>query len=249
MSSSTRPPDAAHLAPLEPPQSPRVTVLRVVLVLLYPLLAHLAAVEGDPRLAALALGDILLIVLLDGLLAKRRKSLLVLLLALPALLLLSRTPFAMLPLLVMPALLLATAALGFARTLRAGKTPLIASIVEVLEGDDANNLPAPLRRYARGLTLAWAILLGSLALVNLSLALCAVPGGVLASVGITPPLTVTNTQWSWFANGFNYGIVGLFFVAEFIYRRQCFPERVHGFRHFATRLARMGPSFWRRALH
>ncbi len=249
MSSSTRLPDAAGPAPQEQPASPRVPALRVMLVLLYPLLAHLAAVAGDPRLAALALGDILLILLLDGLLAKRSRSLVLLLVAVPGLLLLSRTPFAMLPLLIMPALLLATAALGFARTLRAGKTPLIASIVEVLEGDDANNLPAPLRRYTRGLTLAWAVLLGSLAVVNLSLALCAVPGGVLASVGIAPPISVTNTQWSWFANGFNYGIVGLFFVAEFICRRQCFPERVHGFRHFATRLVRMGPSFWRRALH
>ena len=249
MSSNTRPPDAALPAPLEHPQSPRVTALRVLLALLYPLLAHLAAVTGDSRLAAVALGDIALIVLLEGLLARHARSLLLMLLALPGLALLSQTPFAMAPLLVMPALLLATVALGFARTLRAGKTPLIASIIEVLEGDDANNLPAPLRRYARGLTLAWAVLLASLALVNATLALCAVPGGVLASVGIPSPLTVTNTQWSWFANGFNYGIVGVFFVVEFVCRRQCFPERVHGFRHFATRLARMGPSFWRMALH
>lgn len=249
MSSNTKPPDAERPATLEHPPSPRATVLRVLLVLLYPLLAHLAAVGGDPRLAAVALGDVLLIVLLDRLLARRLRPLLLVLLAIPGLLLLSGTRFAMAPLLVMPALLLATAASGFARTLRAGKTPLIASIVEVLEGDDATSLPVPLRRYTRGLTLAWAILLGGLALVNAALALFAEPGGVLASVGIASPLTVTNRQWSWFANGFNYGIVGLFFVAEFAYRRQRFPERIHGFRHFATRLARMGPSFWRRALH
>ena len=225
------------------------TSLRVMLVLLYPLLAHTAAVHGDPRLAALALGDILIVLLLDGLLARRVRPLLLMLLAIPGLLLLSRTPLAMLPLLVMPALLLATVAVGFARTLRRGRTPLIASIIEVLEGDDAANLPDKLARYARGLTRAWAILLASLALVNLLLALCAVPGGVLASFGVDPPITVSNTQWSWFANGFNYGIVALFFVVEFIVRRRCFPERVHGFRHFATRLVRMGPSFWRRALH
>ena len=226
-----------------------VTTLRVSLVLLYPLLAHAAAVQGDPRLAALALGDILLVLLLDGLLAGRLRPLLLLLLAIPGLVLLSRTPLAMMPMLVMPAVLLATVALGFARTLRAGRTPLIASIIEVLEGEDAVTLPAKLSRYARGLTRAWAILLGSLALVNLLLALCAVPGGVLASLGIDPPITVSNTQWSWFANGFNYGIVALFFVIEFIVRRCTFPEREHGFRHFATRLLRMGPAFWRKALH
>lgn len=249
MSSSKRPPDVAPIARQDHHASIFVTTLRVMLVLLYPLLAHAAAVHGDQRLAALALGDILIVLLLDGLLAGRLRPTLLMLLAIPGLLLLSRTPWAMLPLLVMPSLLLATVALGFARTLRAGRTPLIASIIEVLEGDDAANLPARLGGYARGLTHAWAILLSSLALVNLLLALCAVPGGVLASLGIDPPITVSNTQWSWFANGFNYGIVGLFFVIEFIVRRRCFPERVHGFRHFATRLVRMGPAFWRRALH
>ncbi|MDQ3039511.1 MAG: ketosynthase [Pseudomonadota bacterium] len=219
------------------------------MVLLYPLLAHVAAVAGDPRWAAIALGDILLVTLLDGLWARRPGAMWLALLAIPGLVLLSRTDFAMLPLLVMPAILLGIVSLGFARTLRAGRTPLIASIVEVLEGDDVDTMPPPLRRYTRGLTLAWAVLLAGLALVNAGLALLAVPGGVLASVGLTPPLTVTNVQWSWFANGFNYGIVGLFFVVEFAYRRQCFPERILGFRHFATRLARMGPSFWRKALH
>lgn len=225
-----------------------MTVVRVGLLLLYPLLAHMAAVEGDRRLAALALGDIALVVLLDGLLARRARHWLLLLVAIPALSLLSHSRFALVPLLLMPALLLAIAASGFARTLRPGRTPLIASIVEVLEGDDAANLPDRLRRYARWLTFAWALVLGSLALVNLLLALCAVPGGVLASVGIAPPLAVTSTQWSWFANGFNYGLLGLFFVVEFACRRRCFPERVHGFRHFATRLAKLGPSFWRKAL-
>lgn len=249
MSSSTRPPEGASVARRNHHASILATTSRVILVLLYPLLAHVAAVHGDHRLAALALGDIALVLLLDGVLAGRLRPLMLLLLAIPGLLLLSRSAFALMPLLVMPAVLLATVALGFARTLRAGRTPLIASIIEVLEGDAADNLPAPLSRYARNLTRAWAILLGSLALVNLMLALFAVPGGVLASLGIDAPVTVSNTQWSWFANGFNYGIVGLFFVAEFACRRYCFPERVHGFRHFATRLARMGPDFWRRALH
>ena len=249
MSSSTKPPEGDIAALPAHRASKFVTVLRVGLVVLYPLLAHMAAVEGDHQLAAFALGDILLVLLLDGLLAGRIKQWLLLLLAVPALVLLSRSAFAVVPLLLMPALLIAVAASGFARTLRPGRTPLIASIVEVLEGDDAANLPERLRRYTRGLTLAWALMLGSLALVNLTLALCAAPGGVLASVGIVPPFTVTNTQWSWFANGFNYGILGLFFVVEFIYRRHCFPERVHGFRHFATRLVKMGPSFWRKALH
>ncbi len=250
MSSSTRPPEGeAAAAPPAHHASTFVTVLRVGLLVVYPLLAHMAAVEADKRLAAIALGDIILVLLLDGLLAGRAKQWLLLLLAVPALVLLARSTFAMVPLLLMPALLIAVAASGFARTLRPGRIPLIASIVEVLEGDDAANLPDRLQHYTRGLTLAWALMLGALALANLMLALCAVPGGVLASVGIAPPLAISHTQWSWFANGFNYGLLGLFFVIEFNYRRHCFPERVHGFRHFATRLVKMGPSFWRKALH
>lgn len=249
MSSKTRRPDPAFAIRHGGDAAVLVTGLRVVLALLYPLIAHLAVIQGDHRLAALAVGDIVLVVLLDGLRAGKRRHWLWLLFAVPGLVLLSRTEFAMLPLLIMPAVLLAIVALGFARTLRAGKIPLIARIVEALEGDDAGNLPEALRRYARGLTLAWAMLLGSLALVNLTLALCALPGGVLASLGIAPPLAVTDAQWSWFANIFNYGIVGLFFVAEYSVRRLRFPERAHGFRHFITRLAKMGPSFWRSALH
>jgi uncharacterized membrane protein len=249
MSSSTRPPEGEFVASPAHHASKLATVLRVGLILLYPLLAHMAAVVDDKRLAAVAFADIILILLLDGLLARRAKQWLLLLLVVPALILLSRSAFALLPLLLMPAVLIAVAASGFARTLRPGRTPLIASIVEVLEGDDAGNLPDRLQRYTRGLTLAWALVLGSLALVNLTLALCAVPGGVLASVGILPPLAVTDMQWSCVANGLNYGILGMFFVVEFVYRRHCFPERMHGFRHFVTGLARMGPSFWRKALH
>src|SRR3546814_2448392 len=69
-------------------------------------------------------------------------------------------------------------------------------------------------RYTRGLTAAWAWLLAALAAVNLALAVLAVPDGLLAILGLSSPLPISRTQWSWFANICNYGIVGGFFIAE-----------------------------------
>ncbi len=93
------------------------------------------------------------------------------------------------------------------------------------------------------------MLLGVLALVNLTLALLAVPNGLLASVGIASPLPVTRTQWSWCANVMNYGVVAGFFWAEFRYRQRLFPGRYHNLLDFLRRMARLGPSFWRDVSH
>src|SRR3546814_3447467 len=76
-------------------------------------------------------------------------------------------------------------------------------------------MAADLRRYTRGLTAAWAWLLAALAAVNLALAVLAVPDGLLAILGLSSPLPISRTQWSWFANICNYGIVGGFFIAEY----------------------------------
>jgi hypothetical protein len=71
---------------------------------------------------------------------------------------------------------------------------------------------------------------------------------LLASVGVTPPWTVSEAQWSWFANILNYGIVGGFFVAEYLVRKRRFPGRYHSLLDFLQRMARLGPAFWRQLL-
>src|SRR3546814_5547718 len=65
-------------------------------------------------------------------------------------------------------------------------------------------MAADLRRYTRGLTAAWAWLLAALAAVNLALAVLVVPDGLLAILGLSSPLPISRTQWSWFANICNY---------------------------------------------
>lgn len=85
----------------------------------------------------------------------------------------------------------------FGRTLRPGEVPLVTRIADTIRGP----LPAPVRRYTRRVTQFWMAALAGLALSNLLLALLA------------PPVI-----WSLFANFINYLLVGVLFVAEWLYR-------------------------------
>lgn len=223
----------------------RVPALRVGLGLSYPFLAHVASLRDSGALAAAALGAIVLMVLAEGLLHGRARAWLALVAAAAGLAVLARSPHAQLPLLLMPVLFIALVATWFGRSLRAGRVPLITRIVAALERRPAQELAPELRGYTRGLTLAWAVLLGLLAACNLVLALLAVPGGLLAHFGIDPPVAVGEAQWSWFANGLNYGLVGGFFVLEYLYRKRRFPGRYRNFVDFLRRMAGLGPAFWR----
>ncbi len=222
--------------------------LRVLLLVLYALLAHLAGVRHDSALAALALGDIVVLVLMQPLLERRAKAWLALLVAMPLLWWLAHSAFAQLPLLLVPVVFLGLVAWVFGRTLRAGQVPLITRIVLRMDQETMETLSPKLVGYTRGLTAAWALVLAALALVNLLLACCAVPDGILATAGIPAPFTVTKAQWSWVANLLNYGLVGGFFVLEFIYRERHFPGRYDSLWHFLSSMGRLGPAFWRDVL-
>src|SRR3546814_18968482 len=105
-------------------------------------------------------------------------------------------------------------------------------LVSALDEVAPEAMAADLRRYTRGLTAAWAWLLAALAAVNLALAVLAVPDGLLAILGLSSPLPISRTQWSWFANICNSGIVGGFFLAEYQSRHRHFPARYERFLHF-----------------
>lgn len=233
------------------PLSPRpagpwlVPATRVALAVAYPFLAHAAAARDSGVLAACALGTIVLMALAEGLARGRARSWLALAAAALALAWLAASPFARLPLLLVPVAFVGLIAWGFARTLRAGRVALITRIVSALDGLPPDRLAPDLLRYTRRLTLAWALVLAALGLCNLALAALAVPTGLLASAGIVPPLAVTEAQWSWFANWLNYGLVGGFFVLEYLYRKWRFPGRYRNFLDFLRRMARLDPAFWR----
>ena len=249
MLNSTRPPDRAFATASGLVVSePTAAGLRLLLALAYPLLAHLAGARHDPALAAIALADLGLVVLLHALLQRRMGAWLLLAAMVPGLFALARSHYALLPLLVVPVAIISLVAWTFGRTLRSGRVPLITQIVAALDAMPPTALAPELRSYTRTLTAAWAGLLGTLALVNLVLAMLAVPNGLLASIGITPALTVGEAQWSWFANIFNWGIVVGFFVGEYLLRKRRFPGRYRSLLDFLQRMARLGPAFWRQLL-
>ncbi len=219
--------------------------LRVALALSYPLFAHLASLNGSGAWAGLAMASIVLLLLLEPLLNRRLWALLALGACLLGLWWVAQSRYALMPLLAVPVVFISLVSWLFGRTLVKGRVPLITRIVEALYAQASTPMTPDLYRYTRQLTFAWALLLALLAVINLLLALCAVPDGVLAQLGHVPPVSVTNAQWSLFANVLNYGIVGGFFVVEYLLRKRRFPHRPYrNALEFAQQMARLGPHFW-----
>jgi len=221
-----------------------ILALQAGLAVAYALLAH-AASAGHARAALAALLVLVALVLVAPVLHRRPWAW-----ALAPLLGLGawglyRAGLALVPLLLVPVAFVWLVAWVFGRSLRAGRVPLINRIVSGLDAVPPAQLPADVAAYARGLTAAWAWLLALLGAANLGLALLATPGGLLDQFGRVPPWPITRTQWSWFANLLNYGVVGGFFVLEFQWRRRRFPGRYQGFLDFMRRMGGLGPAFWR----
>jgi len=222
---------------------------RVLFALAYPPLAYWATRDGGGAAAALALGDLALVFLADPLLRLRARAWAVALLLGGALAVLARTEAAQMLLLVPPVLFLALLAWLFGRSLRAPREPLITRIVAALHGFPASGLSDELLRYTRRLTGAWALLLALLAAVNGVLAFAEVPGGVLARLGHPPAWGIAREDGSLLANLVNYGVVGAFFIGEYLVRGRIFADRPYRhFFDFLHRMGRLGPAFWRELL-
>ena len=223
-----------------------IAALRLLLLAAYAPLAHFAGTLQSPMLAVLALADLALLVLIEDLLRPRLVAWLAMAVSAAALAALAHSRHALMPLLLVPPLFTALIGWWFARSLRAGRVPLISKVVAALYGQTPDSLSPRYRNYTRGLTLAWALLLMLMTLLNLTLALIAVPDGVLVRLGIDAPLTVTNAQWSLVANIANYGVLGGFALIEYQVRKFVFPVRPYrNIFDFARRMVALGPAFWR----
>ncbi|HET6603326.1 MAG TPA: ketosynthase [Xanthomonadaceae bacterium] len=216
----------------------------LALALAYPLLAHLAAYWRSPLLAALSCTVLVVLVLYPGLRARRALAWLALALALAAASWLARSELAALPLYLPPVLVPGFMAWLFGRTLVRGRRPLIERMAAHLHGSEPLDPGIP--AYARRVTAVWAVVLATLAAINLLLALLAVPGGVLEAVGITPSLPVSQQLWSLVANLGTYAAIAALFVGEYLWRRRRFPALPHlGFGDFLARVVKLPRSFWR----
>jgi uncharacterized membrane protein len=222
---------------------------RLLLSAAYPVLAHLASEAHSPRLAALALMDIVLI-LLVGPLLRRHPAAWGFTLAMAALLWQVRDA-SVLPMLLLapPVIVMALLSWWFARTLAPGDRPLITRLMMALEGYGPGQVPPALLAYTRRLTAVWAVLLGVLAVANAVLGVYAVPDGLLARLGHPPAFPVPQAAWSWFAHVLNYGIVGGVFVVEYRVRVRRFPDRPYrNLPDFLRRLGTLDPAIWRAAM-
>jgi len=223
-----------------------IAALRLLLLPGYVLLAHLAGARQSPVLAAVALADLALLVLIEQLAAGRPAAWLAAVAIAAGLVPLAGSSWALTPLLLVPPLFTALIAGGFLRSLRPGRVPLIRKVVAALYGTTPDGLSPAHRAYTRGLTLAWGLMLSLLTAINLTLALVAVPDGLLARVGVAAPFTVTAEQWSLVANVANYGLLGVFALIEYQVRRVVFPVRPYrNAAEFVRRMAALGPAFWR----
>jgi uncharacterized membrane protein len=170
----------------------------------YPLLNHLAAVLDEPRLAALG------IALIAWALATGWLSTLAATLAAASVLALLLWLAARVPgmLLYAPPVAINLALLAFfARTLRAGREPLVSGFARIERG---GALPSDLARYTLNLTRAWVAFFALMAAISITLA-------------ITGPVAA----WSLFSNVLNYLLVALFFVLEYVYRRVRYRHHPH----------------------
>jgi uncharacterized membrane protein len=216
---------------------------RLLLLPAYVVLAHLAEARESPTLALIALVDLALLVLIEGLVARRAAAWLGAAVALAGL---ARGGFALTALLLVPPAFTALIGTWFLRSLRSGRVPLIRKVVAAIYATTPDALAPDYLRYTRRVTLGWGLMLWLLTAINLVLALVAVPNGLLAHAGITAPFTVTEGQWSFIANVANYGLLGGFALVEYQIRRRRFPVRPYKtFAEFVRRLAALGPAFWR----
>ncbi len=223
-----------------------IPVVRLLLLLAYLPLAHVAGSQSSPRLAAVALTVVALVLLIEPLYAARAWAWASLLAAAAAIAALVAADLVLVPLLLMPAVFIALVGWWFARSLAPGREPLITRIVAGIYAQAKEDLTPLHRHYTRRLTAMWAALLALLAAINLALALIAVPDGVLAQFGVSAPLTVTQGQWSLVANVLNYGIVAGAMVVEYHWRKRVFPQRPYrNFGEFVRQMAALGPGFWR----
>lgn len=223
-----------------------IGAFRLLLLPGYVLLAHLAGARQSPTLAVAALADLALLVLIEGLVARRPAAWLAAVAVAAVLVPLAGSSWALTPLLLVPPLFTALIAGGFLRSLRPGRVPLIRKVVAALYGTPPDELSPAHRAYTRRLTLGWGLMLSLLTAINLTLALVAVPDGLLARAGVPAPFTVTAEQWSLVANVANYGLLGVFALVEYQVRRVVFPVRPYrNAAEFVRRMAALGPAFWR----
>lgn len=208
----------------------------------------LAVLGGVLHRVSLSIAAIVLLLIALGLPVLRRRSgtgialwlLVTALMLVPAL-----TGRVQLALSGLPILILAALCFFFARTLVRGREPLIARCIRVVEGDERMALPG-VARYARGITIYWACVVGIQALALTVLFLCAQPGGLLNAFGVRVPFAIPRDVLAWYPEAGCWAVLVLAFALEYLFRRWYLRRLPHpSLKRFVTRLVKYWPQLLR----
>lgn len=172
--------------------------LRLLLLLSYPALAHGAVATGSRPLMALALSVLVIVATWPRTGAHSGPRWLAFVIAEAAVLVLALLGQGLWPMAALSLALPGVVLLGFARSLRRGETPLITLMAARIH----RPLPPELLGYTRHLTQLWAAIIAVLMAVEIALLLWSTP-----------------LDWSNYANGYAYLLLGGVFIIEYAYRR------------------------------
>jgi len=212
---------AMNAASLDSPATPTANAARrsravVAGIAAYIVLAATALYVDRPLLAAFAVFVLVAAVLSPGLRQRRSKAWCALVASAALIAWLSARGAGWLLLDAVPIIVNLALCLLFACTLVAGRTPLIARFIAILESPERLR-DARVARYARQLTFAWALVLGAQACL-LALIVLAMPHGLLAMFDVAAPRLVA-PAWNSYLHVGSYLVVGAFLVLEYAWRR------------------------------
>lgn len=222
-------------------------LLRAFAVMAYFWVAHRAVSLENEILAGLGLALLVFIVFIGGVLQMKIRAVAIAAVFLLAIWGLIYADAAMTTLLFVPSIFLLMAARLFGRTLVNGRTPLLVSAASLVEGATPATLDDEVRIYTTRLTRAWAIMLALLAVINLFLAIFAVPDGVLARAGYAVPAWVSSESATRYMPWLIYLSVTGFLVGEFFYRQRRFPGRYRSAVDYIRRLVKVPMKSWQAA--
>ncbi|MES2673018.1 MAG: hypothetical protein V4660_02205 [Pseudomonadota bacterium] len=178
----------------------------IALIAVYPALVHASVIFAMPGLQVVAVIFFLLGIFWPSLLRGRLIPWIVFSVLTTAILLLGYFKLTLYLLYLTPIVIPLALLIFFGRTLLAGRIPLITAISDAARGP----LTPAMQKYTRLLTQLWCVIFLILILWSIILAFLQRPD-----------------LWSWFTNVINYGLVGAFFVIEFMVRKKLFPEHNH----------------------
>lgn len=199
----------------------KLSTLSIILAAIYPLAAYIGLWLEQPLIVISYLAFLLLLISITKLSQRQWLTSLIILSCITLIFIGVQKSFSEYLLYLPPVLILLSLFGLFSQTLAANQTPLISQYAIKF----GNKTDAKHMRYYRTLTILWAGLFLLMASISILLA-------VFSSI----------ETWSLYTHIISYLVVGIFFIAEFFYRKKLFTEDDHGsFIYFMRKIIKTRP--------